>query len=153
MNKYAHVFNTWLLANVFNPFLLFWVMGVFENGTFDFFSGSENATFLLSIWFYIFLLSAPCLFVSWLVIGLIINSSFPTIAKLAIWLVVCAIIIFLEFILIFRAIFFGEMDAELLRLLAAPIFATWIAIVIRVPQFRRVCGKADQNAENETLSE
>lgn len=136
MSKYIHVFNTWCLANILQPFSIILLNGDVSD-IFNLFSNSEDLSLFITLSFIGVLLSLPCLFISWIVFGRIINSTFPWQVKLLIWWFVACTIIIIDVLGILGI--FAPFD--ILRttfLLASPgILSVCLSIIIRTRQFKK----------------
>jgi len=129
---FLHVLYSWLITQIFHP-LLFLISLCGLHGWF-----SVQAEDI----FYFILLSAvvslPCLLLGWLCIGIIVHSNYTTTARFFIWLATAGMLVILNLWMIILFIHIGFQFRDFL--IAIPgIISIWIASVIRIKQFQKLC--------------
>jgi hypothetical protein len=145
---FLHTFYTWLLANLLHPLML--AAGVIVTTGNVNVNFNETINFLFQILFYSMLFSLPCLLLSWLFLGIIVFSGYLMPVKFILWLLVTALLIFLEvFIILYLSE--EEIEWELLLFALPATAATWMAIAFRWNQFKNLITQQTKNYEDDLV--
>ena len=131
---FLNVFYSWLIAQVLHPVVyivaLWAISGYF---------GMSAAAVADIFYFFAFglIVSLPSLLLGWLCMGLIVHSSYTTLAKFLLWIVATAILVILNFWIIILFIDRGFQFQDFI--IAIPgIISIWIASIIRYKQFQKL---------------
>ena len=129
MRMFAHIFNTWALAQILHP-LIFVIYLVFV--------GSSEAEFWLAGIFFIIIFSVfasiPSLLIAWFLLYVISNADLMLGEKLIAWFVCVAAAIMLNFILLSVAVD-GVIGGEIYGMLPPSLMAAVVSILIRLRSF------------------
>ena len=134
MNKYLYVFNTWLIANLIHPVMLVLLWMFLTNDPDITGFGNPGLQVIMPVIGILFLMSIPCLILSWIVISHIVKAPFSMFGRMIIWMIVSSLIIFLYFLILHNMSGWGFRLEELVFLFA-PVMSTWTSILIRLRQF------------------
>lgn len=129
MRLFAHIFKTWLLAQLLHPLMM--IIYIF------FFDSVEPESWISAVFFiFIFSLfaSIPSLIIAWILLYVISNAELASGEKLIAWFVCVMAAIVFNFILV--SIATGEViDSEIYELLPPPLAAAVLSILVRVESF------------------
>jgi hypothetical protein len=142
MKVFNHVFNTWMLAQLFHPIIFFGYFLLVLHSPIE--PGA-----LVSLMVGSFIISAPSLFISFLLLRLIIGKRVSTSLLLFLWILICGTSIFLNIALFI--LLFGGILSDIPFEFTIPAFAAaLLSILIRMPLFFQLAAhtKYERN-ENE----
>ncbi|MEI9811031.1 MAG: hypothetical protein WDO16_25860 [Bacteroidota bacterium] len=129
-----HAFNTWFVANLLYPLMLFAAFVVTgEYTTADIFH-AESITILILIVSFSAFFSVPSLFVSRVLLRIIVLTNDTLIMKFIAWLFAASLLVMLD-VLVTLFLFSGDIEIRSLLFALPAIAATWVSILIRWKQF------------------
>ena len=129
MRMFAHIFNTWALAQILHPLLFV---------TYVVFVGPSEVEFWLPWIFFLLFFSVfasiPSLLIAWLLLYVILNADFTPGEKLIAWFVCVVAAILINFILLSVAVD-GVIGGEMYGMLPPSLIAAVVSILIRLRTF------------------
>lgn len=134
MAMFLHIFYTWLLSNLFHPFVFLLLSMIRGHATS--FLNAEVFTIGLIFFGASLLFSVPCLLVGWLCLYLINASPNSAGTKFMLWLIIGPSLVFLEVLFILFCT--GQIDIQILLFSFPAMIAVAVAILIRHRQSERL---------------
>lgn len=139
---YLHVVNTWFIANLLHPVILFF-----------YFEGAENFEpemigFGLQFLVFSFLFSLPSLLLCMGAIYTLFKLSFSVTGRYMIWLIITLLIVIINFWIIFYGFIGAHINKNDFEIIIPALMAAGITVIIRHVQFFRVTAQI-KNKENE----
>jgi hypothetical protein len=145
---FLHAFNTWVVANLLHPFLIFGLERM--NGH----SGLIFCNNIFSDFFLAYLLSffssLPCLLGAWLIVEKIVLSDFSPLARFFIWLVSSSVLVLAEVIFMTGNIS-SVFNLEMFSAAMPGILVVSAAIIIRYKQFQNLIHSFQKNKHENDL--
>ena len=129
MKSFLHIFSTWVLAHAFHV-IIFSATDYCSSTYFD--PGIIGLVLLVGP-----ILSIPSLFISWLLFQLLYVFDLSIYIKMGLWLFVIALSLVLNFLLFLPNAYF-TLITEVFPLIIPALIASFIAIIIRRPQFQNL---------------
>ena len=147
---FLHTFYTWLIANLLHP-LMFLFFFFFRDGSFSSLFNAETPEICLLIFIFSLLISLPALLAGWLMLGMIVLSSYTVMARFMMWLICASALVLLSFLLL--SLFLdGVIDPEIISLSVPGIVAASFSICIRYKHFRKLISSLYPEEQDDTWS-
>ena len=129
MKIFIHTLQTWLVAHFFHP-VIFVIYFLLQNDK----EGDSWAFAFFFIAILSFFASIPSLFIAWFLQYVITNTNLSSIEKFIAWIISVVVAIFLNFAGL-KLMFGDVMVEEIDEIMAPPVIAAILAILIRYKQF------------------
>ena len=126
---FIHTLNTWFVAHLFHP-VIFIMYFLLQNKTDDDYWGITF--FFISV--FSFFASIPSFFIAWFLQYVITNTNLSSTEKFIGWIISVVVAIFLNFAAL-KLMFGGYIEGEVDKVMAPPIIAAVLSILIRYKQF------------------
>lgn len=146
---FLYTFNTWLIANLLHP-LIIMAFGFVIYGHEGILFYADVVKGYLLVLVISLLCSLPSLLIGWFLLGIVVLSDYTPLARLVMWLVCSAILVFLE-VLVMAIIVREPLSLETFSLAVPGVLAASAAIIIRYNQFRKLISSLQTNDHENNL--
>ena len=129
MKMFVHTINTWLVAQLFHPFI-FIIYFLLRNDP----GGNHWGVAFFFISIFSFFASIPSLFFAWLLQYVLTKTNFSLPEKFIAWMISVVVAIFLNFAWL-KLLLGADIGKEIDEILPPPVIAAVLSILIRSKQF------------------
>lgn len=148
---FLHTFYTWFIANLLHP-LMFLLFFFFRDGNFSSLFNVETAEICSLIFVFSLVISLPALLAGWLLLGMIVLSSYTVFARFMLWLICASALVLLSFLLL--SLFLdGIIDPKIVSLSVPGIVAVSFSICLRYNHFRQLISSLYTKEQDDTWPE
>jgi len=146
---FLYTFNTWLIANLLHP-LMFMAFGFIIYGHDGLLFYADIVKGYLLVLGVSLLCSLPALLIGWLLLGMVVLSEYTPLARLIMWIICSATLVFLE-VLVMALIVRESLTLETFSLAIPGILAVSASIIIRYKQFQKLISSLQTNDHENNL--
>ena len=141
MKVFNHVFNTWMLAQLLHPIIFFAYFSIFLNDPLE-------PAALISLLVGAFIVPAPSLFISFLLLRSVAGKRIPASLSFALWIFITIISIVLNIVL-FVFLLRGDLSDIPFNFIIPAFIAALLSVTIRLPLFLRLIAEVNYQKKND----
>jgi hypothetical protein len=129
-----YVFNTWVVANLIHPVIIFLLYGSMSGEWFD----DNYIQFYFFGIFYSSIFSLPLLVIAWILFYMIRRTGLSVLSKFGSWVFFVTALPLITLLCLTLIITEGEIYSEEIEMIIPSAIASFIAVLIRYKQFFKI---------------